>query len=98
MVEDSDYLMFTWACCETEKDLYLMPWHGIMAKVDEYCKKNGLDVESPTDILLRQNASDVQFFMTRFEILTESVFRYLTKYFRDKRSCFLLMIFSGWIP
>ena len=40
MVEDSDYLMFTWACCETEKDLYLMPWHGIMAKVDEYCKKN----------------------------------------------------------
>lgn len=85
MVEDSDYLMFTWACCETEKDLYLMPWHGIMAKVDEYCKKNGLDVESPTDILLRQNASDVQFFMTRFEILTESVFRYLTKYFRDRK-------------
>jgi len=62
-----------------------MPWHGIMAKVDEYCKKNGLDVESPTDILLRQNASDVQFFMTRFEILTESVFRYLTKYFRDRK-------------
>lgn len=85
MVEDSDYLIFTWTCCETEKDLYLMPWHGIMAKVDEYCKKNGLDVESPTDILLRQNASDVQFFMTRFEILTESVFRYLTKYFRDRK-------------
>lgn len=85
MVKNSEYLIFDWTCCATEKELYLMPWHGIMSKVNEYCEKNGLEVESPTNILLNQNGEDAQFFMTRFEILTETVFRYLTKYFRDKK-------------
>lgn len=44
-----------------------------------------MEVESPANILLNQNSEDAQFFMTRFEILTEAVFRYLTKYFRDKK-------------
>lgn len=85
MLQESEYLIFTWNCFETEEELYLMPWYGIMAKVDEYCREKGLDVESPTDILVNSTSSDVQFCMTKFEILTESVFRYLTKYFQDKK-------------
>lgn len=47
MFEKSDYLVFSWNCCETEKELYLMAWYGIMEAVAEYCKINGLTVDSP---------------------------------------------------
>lgn len=86
----SDYLVFTWNCCETEKELYLMAWYGIMDAVSEYCRKNGLTVDSPIDILQNQADTDLRFLMTRFEVLTESVFRYLSKYFRNKKILLLI--------
>ncbi len=84
LLEESGYLMFSWECCQTEKELYLKPWYGIMEKVDEYCRMNQVQVESPTGILLEQKVLENRLFMTRFEILTETVFRYLWRYFKGK--------------
>ncbi len=85
MVKDLDVLSFSWRCCQTEKDLYLKPWHGILGEIEEYCRDNGVEVESGMDMLFRQETSDIQFFMTRFEILTESMFRYLVQNFEGKQ-------------
>lgn len=90
MFEKSDYLVFSWNCCETEKELYLMAWYGIMEAVAEYCKINGLTVDSPIDILQNHTDTDLRFLMTRFEVLTESVFRYLSKNFRNKKILLLI--------
>lgn len=90
LLGESDYLVFTWNCCETEKELYLMAWYGIMEAVAGYCEKNGLEVETPIDILQNHTDTDLRFLMTRFEVLTESVFRYLSKYFRNKKILLLI--------
>ncbi len=84
LLEESGYLMFSWECCQTEQELYLKPWYGIMEKIDEYCRMNQVQVESPTGILLEQKVLENRLFMTRFEILTETVFRYLSKYFKGR--------------
>ncbi len=85
MVEDLDVLTFSWNCCQTERDLYLKPWHGILGEIEEYCRDNGAEVESGMETLFHQETSDIQFFMTRFEILTESMFRYLVQNFEGKQ-------------
>ena len=46
--------------------------------------KRQVQVESPTGILLEQKVLENRLFMTRFEILTETVFRYLWRYFKGK--------------
>lgn len=85
MMDSSQFVSFSWNCCQTEKELYLKPWHGILYQVETYCHSNGIAAKSSTEVLFQQDISDIHIFMTQFELITESIFRYLAQNIRDKK-------------
>lgn len=85
MMDSSQFIAFRWNCCQTEKDLYLKPLHGILYQVEAYCHRNSIEAKSSTEVLFQLDTSDIHIFMTRFQLVTESIFRYLAQNIRDKK-------------
>lgn len=85
MLNDKDYISFYWRCYESEQELYLKPWYNVITQIQEYCEDRNISKIPSLELMFQQNASDMQFYFTRFEVLTESVLRFLLGNFKNKK-------------
>lgn len=78
-LDPSFYLTFSCHCCQGERDLYLKPWHDIINQIQGYCNENKINTVPANHLLPLGNEEEIKFFLTRFELLMESLLKLMAE-------------------
>ena len=84
LLEEENYLLFSFGCCAAENDLYLRPWNDILKQIQEFYSSQKKEPKGSAE-LFTSDITDYRLFVTQYGSHFEDLLRSLCKYWGGGR-------------